>query len=242
MPSNINTNTRLPTREKLPSGLLFCCSIIACITFIAFLPSLENGFTNWDDDKYVVDNPDIKDVTLHNLAKISSSNYLGNYQPLTMLTYMVEYSFFNLNPAIYHCTNLLLHIINCLLVFALIYGLSGSYITSLLVALLFAIHPMRVESVAWIAERKDVLSAFFYFFSLLFYIKYLKRETAESFTGSVCSRFCFRFCQSQWRLFPLPLDIVGSVTFEFFPERSKVIADQVFEGILALVFLIPEIV
>jgi tetratricopeptide (TPR) repeat protein len=154
--------------------ILFCCGIIACITFIVFFPSLNNDFTNWDDGHYVTDNPDIKGVTPRNLTKILSSNYVGLYQPLTMLTYMAEYRFFHLNPTVYHCTNLILHIINAILVFALIYGLSGSYLTSLLVGLLFAVHPMRVESVAWIAERKDVLSAFFYFLSLLFYVRYTK--------------------------------------------------------------------
>ena len=154
---------------------LFCCCIIAGMTFIAFSPSLRNGFTNWDDDVYVVDNPDIKAFGLHHVAKVFSSVYVSNYQPLTMLTYMVEYRFFQLSPLVYHCTNLLLHSINCLLVFALIYGLSGKYFTGLLVGLLFAVHPFRVESVAWIAERKDVLSAFFYLLSLLFYLRYVKK-------------------------------------------------------------------
>jgi tetratricopeptide (TPR) repeat protein len=167
--------------DKQPSAgqnvrrVFFYCSIIAGITFFAFWPSLSNGFTNWDDEGYVVDNPDIKGCTLHNAAKLFSSVYVSNYQPLTMLSYMAEYRFFQLNPVVYHWTNLLLHIINCLLVFALIYGLSGKQLTGLLVALMFAVHPLRVESVAWIAERKDVLSAFFYFLSLLSYLRYVKK-------------------------------------------------------------------
>ena len=155
--------------------ILFYCGIIVAITFIAFLPSLSDGFTNWDDEYYVVTNPDIKGFSIHNLTKVFSSSYVGHYLPLTMLTYMAEYQFFQLNPVIYHFTSLLLHIINCLLVFALIYGLSEKYLTSLLVALLFAIHPLRVESVVWIAERKDVLSSFFYFLSLLSYLRYIKK-------------------------------------------------------------------
>jgi Flp pilus assembly protein TadD len=88
---------------------------------------------------------------------------------------MAEYRFFQLNPTAYHYTNLLLHILNGLLVFVLMYGLSGKHLTSMLVALLFAVHPLRVESVAWIAERKDVLSALFYFLSLLSYLRYVKK-------------------------------------------------------------------
>jgi len=155
--------------------ILYYCGIIIAFTIISFLPSLSNGFTDWDDGEYVVRNSDIQGFTFHNLIKVFSSSYVANYQPLTMLTYMAEYQFFQLTPGIYHFTSLFLHIINCLLVFALIYGLSGNRITSFLVALLFAIHPMRVESVAWIAERKDLLSALFYFISLLSYIRYLKK-------------------------------------------------------------------
>ena len=103
------------------------------------------------------------------------AHYVNHYLPLTMLTYMAEYQFFQLNPAIYHSTNLLFHIINCLLVFTLIYCLSGKYLTSFLVAMLFAIHPLRVESVVWVAERKDVLSSFFTFLSLLSYIWYINK-------------------------------------------------------------------
>ncbi len=174
--SNQNLNgDKQPSARKNLRRVLFYCGIIAGITFFAFSPSLQNGFTNWDDEGYVVDNPDIKGCTLHHVAKLFSSIYVGNYQPLTMLSYMAEYRFFQLNPAVYHWTNVLLHIINCLLVFALIYGLSGKQLTGLLVALLFAVHPLRVESVAWIAERKDVLSAFFYFLSLLLYLRYVKK-------------------------------------------------------------------
>jgi tetratricopeptide (TPR) repeat protein len=97
---------------------------------------------------------------------------------------MAEYRFFQLNPVVYHWTNLLLHSINCLLVFALMYGLSGKRLTGLLVALLFAVHPLRVESVAWVAERKDVLSALFYFLSLLSYLRYVKK------TGRTSYGFC----------------------------------------------------
>ena len=182
MPNQTPNSHKQPPARKNVRRVLFYCCIIAGITFFAFSPSLRNGFTNWDDEGYVVDNPDIKGCTLHNVVKVFSSTYVGNYQPLTMLSYMAEYRFFKLNPLVYHCTNLLLHILNCLLVFALIYGLSGKQLTSLLVALLFAVHPLRVESVAWIAERKDVLSALFYFLSLLSYLRYVKK-TGRKFYG-----------------------------------------------------------
>jgi protein O-mannosyl-transferase len=169
-------SSKQPLAAQGRRNAVLCCSLIACATFIVFLPSLNNDFTNWDDGSYVVVNPDIQGFTFHNLARIFSSGYVNNYQPLTMLTYMAEYSFFKLNPVVYHSTNLVLHIINGVLVFVLIYALSGSHVTGLLVGLLFAVHPMRVESVAWISERKDVLSAFFYFISLLFYLRYINKN------------------------------------------------------------------
>jgi protein O-mannosyl-transferase len=175
MLKRINTYTQLFTSNN-SSRLTLSCSIIAVVVFFTFLPSLNNGFTNWDDDVCVVNNPDIKGFSCYNIIKLFSSSYVSNYQPLTMLTYMAEYSLFKLNPRIYHTTNLVLHIVNACLVVFLIYGLSGSGLSSLLVGFLFAIHPMRVESVAWIAERKDVLSAFFYFLSLLFYLRHINKN------------------------------------------------------------------
>ncbi len=102
-----------------------------------------------------------------------------------MLTYMAEYRFFQLSPFAYHCTNLFLHIINCLLVFALIFGLSGNYTPALLAGLLFAVHPLRVESVAWISERKELLASLFYLLSLLFYLRYLNKGGRKQYV------FCF---------------------------------------------------
>jgi hypothetical protein len=145
------------------------------VTLFVFFPSLGNGFTNWDDDAYVTNNPDIRGFSFANIGKVFSSSYASNYQPLTMLTYMAEYAFGGLNPALFHGTNVLLHILNCMLVFALFYGLAGNIFIGVVVALLFALHPLRVESVAWVAERKDVLSALFYFLSLLAYQAFVNK-------------------------------------------------------------------
>jgi tetratricopeptide (TPR) repeat protein len=155
-------------------GIVGVC--LACVTFAAFLPSLNNGFVNRDDPAYVLDNLDIRGCTPHHAAKLFSSTYVSQYVPATMLTYMAEYGLFRLNPAAYHCTSLIIHIVNCLLVFALFYGLSGSCFAGGVTALLFAVHPLRVEAVAWTAERKEVLAALFYLLSLLFYLSYRKKS------------------------------------------------------------------
>lgn len=144
--------------------------IIVLVTIISFSSSLKNDFTNWDDNEYVTLNPHIMSFSGDNLKNIFSSLYVANYLPITMLTYMIEFYFFKLDPFIYHLTNLILHSLNSLLVFWFIMLLSKSVFISFITAMLFAIHPMHVESVAWVSERKDVLSTFFYLSSLVAYL------------------------------------------------------------------------
>ena len=175
---------------------ILSCSIIAIVTFVAFLPSLQNGFTNWDDDRYVSANPDIRGVSAGHIATIFTSVYLNHYLPVTMLSYMGEYSLFKSNPAAYHFTSLLLHVINALLLFGLIHALTGNYFVSMLTALLFAIHPLRVESVAWIAEMKGVLSASFFFLSLISYVRYRKSGLRAHYAACVLSLLLSLFSKS----------------------------------------------
>jgi len=152
--------------------------IAGCIV-IVFSPSLRNGFTNWDDDVYVTNNPDIRKVTIHNVVKVFSSSYASTYQPLTMLSYMAQFAVDGPNPAVFHYTSLFFHIISGLLVFALLYGLSKSYFIGIITALIFAVHPLRTESVAWVADQKDLLSAIFYLLSLLAYNVFTKNNTRK---------------------------------------------------------------
>ena len=153
--------------------ILSLCLILA-IPAISFFPSLKNDFLNWDDPQYVTENKMITELSWRNIETIFDSIYMGHYHPLTLLSYALEYRFFKLNPFAYHLTNLILHLINGLLVFWLIWMLKGGVLTSLVVSLLFGIHPLHVESVAWISERKDLLCSFFFLGSLVVYLTYLK--------------------------------------------------------------------
>lgn len=159
-----------------PLKPIFYVPIILIITFAAFFPSLQAGFTNWDDDAHVVGNPDIRQLDAEHMERIFSSRIARTYIPLTLLSYSLEYHFFKLNPFIYHLNNLLLHLCVVILVFLVAKRFGLNQVASAWAALIFGIHPMHVESVAWVSERKDVLCAVFYLLALLSYWKYLDQR------------------------------------------------------------------
>ncbi|ARK12742.1 tetratricopeptide repeat protein [Fibrella sp. ES10-3-2-2] len=143
------------------------------ITVLVYLPSLRNGFTNWDDPDYLTNNP-LLDVSKNSLPAYFNAIISGNRHPLTLLSLSADYAMAGLDPAQFHRTNLLLHVLNVGLVFGVGWQLSaGRKLVAFLVALWFGIHPMHVESVAWVAERKDVLYSFFFLLSLISYWAYL---------------------------------------------------------------------
>jgi len=157
---------------------------ICVLTFICFHYSLHNQFTNWDDDVYVTNDQYIKALTWDNLKTIFTEDITkNNYHPLCMLSLAINYYFTQLQPATYYLTNILIHIANVVLVFFLFTQLckrlkiaeEGTYFIASFGALWFGIHPMHVESVSWIAERKDVLYTFFYLAGLLVYLKHVEK-------------------------------------------------------------------
>ncbi|MCZ6794739.1 MAG: hypothetical protein O7J95_14110, partial [Planctomycetota bacterium] len=138
--------------------------------------TLGAGFTFWDDDVYVTRNPLIQELSPGSVGRLFTQFSNCNYHPLTYFTWMAEYSLVGLSPWLYHLDNVLLHVGVGVLVFLLtrrlLEGAHGE-LAALLVAVLFLVHPLRVESVAWIAERKDVLCVLFYLASLLVYLKFI---------------------------------------------------------------------
>jgi tetratricopeptide (TPR) repeat protein len=146
-------------------------AISVLISLIAYLPAFHNGLLAWDDDYYIKNNPLIFSI---DLKAIFSQNIMGNYHPFTILVFAVEYYFFGLNATGYHAVNILLHLLNVILVFYTVYLLSDKAGVALVASLLFGIHPLHVESVAWVAELKDLLYTFFFLASYIFYLKYLK--------------------------------------------------------------------
>lgn len=150
------------------------------VTFIAFLPSLSNGITNWDDNIYVTENPMVFGLGIENLKAIFSQPIAANYHPITMLSLALNYQLSGADAFGYHLVNLLLHLFNVGLVFYFVWLLSkGKKWVAFITAILFGIHPMHVESVAWIAERKDVLYAFFFLIGLISYLQYRVKKTTR---------------------------------------------------------------
>jgi Flp pilus assembly protein TadD len=145
-------------------------TVILLISFIAYSPVFQNGISTWDDDAYIRHNPFIYSI---NLKEIFTQNVMGNYHPFTILIYALEYHFFGLNATGFHAVNLSLHLLNVILVFYVVFLLSDKAVVALVASLLFGIHPIHVESVAWVSELKDLLYTLFFLSSYIFYLKYL---------------------------------------------------------------------
>jgi tetratricopeptide (TPR) repeat protein len=167
------------TSEGKKSSLNIWLILSVVITAICFSPMLKNVFTNWDDEHYVIDNmllrgPDWKGIF--------SQPVVSNYHPLTILSLAFNYQLAKLVPYSYFLVNLMLHLINTILVYFFIWSISGKKIwVAAISSLLFGIHPMHVESVAWISERKDVLYTLFFLWSLIQYWKYITEGKSKHF-------------------------------------------------------------
>jgi hypothetical protein len=172
-------------KEKRNYSLLPWFCLVAVLTAVCLWPMLKNEFTNWDDEFYVINNPLLRGPQW---KRIFSEQVLGNYHPLTILSYAFNFAISGLDPFSYLLVNYLFHIVNTLLVFYFIWNISGkNKVIAAFVALVFGIHPMHVESVAWVAERKDVLYTFFFLLSLIQYWIFLTKEKKKNLI------FCFLF-------------------------------------------------
>ena len=167
--------------------ILLAALISAAVTFGVYLPSLENGFVNWDDHLYVTDNPYIRVLDL----KWAFTAVVGDHWlPLTLLSFTLDHAIWGMDPFGFHLTNSILHSANTALVAILAARLAGTregfrikglFVIALASGLLFGVHPLRVESVAWITERKDVLNALFFLLSLHAYLSYAKSPSRPSY-------------------------------------------------------------
>lgn len=179
------TPSTTPSAETTRSGWLPVGILVLVITAFCYYSSLNNGLVNWDDDPNITENPNIEQVgmvpwgqTVSNIFDIQKGAVIGNYNPLPILTFAMEkrWSGNVINERLIHTDNLLLHLLTTFLVMLLLWRMGIRRWGVLAGGLLFGIHPMRVESVAWATERKDVLFAVFFFGALLCYDQWLKSE------------------------------------------------------------------
>lgn len=167
---------RISRSKRKSFPLLLLIVILLAAGFIAFSPAFDADFVYWDDDVNVYENPNVSDLNLENVKKIFTEDVIGNYNPLPILTFAIENEIVGLNPFYFHLNNIILHVLGCLLVYFIGFKMGLNRWSALLLSLLFAIHPMRVESVVWITERKDVLFGLFYWLSIFFYLDYRKKD------------------------------------------------------------------
>ena len=168
--------TGLPSNRRT----WFVCLFLAFATFAVYWPVRHYAFVDYDDDDYVFNNPVVRaGLSWPNFVWAFADQHACNWHPLTWLSHMADCQFFGVNPGAAHLENVFFHCANSVLLLLLLNSMTGAFWRSAIVAALFALHPLRVESVAWIAERKDVLSGFFFMLTLLCYQKRDKLQVAS---------------------------------------------------------------
>jgi tetratricopeptide (TPR) repeat protein len=181
------------SQDKRTSGQI--CLFLAIGTLLIYSRVFFCGFTNYDDPNYITENFHVKTgLSVGNVAWAFTTGHASNWHPLTWISHMVDCQFFGLNPGGPHAVNLLLHTANTLLLFGVLKRMTGAVWRSACVAALFAWHPLHVESVAWLSERKDVLSTFFWMLTMLAYLRYateLKARTSKAKVFYGLTLLCF---------------------------------------------------
>ncbi len=166
------------------------CLVLAAITFAVFGQTLNHEFVNFDDNDYVYENPVVaQGLTFRGIVWAFTHVHSANWHPLTWLSHMLDCQLYGLHPGGHHLTNVLLHIATVIVLFLVLRQMTGALWRSAFVAALFAIHPLRVESVAWVAERKDVLSGLFFMLTIGAYVRYARRPWSLARHGLVALLF-----------------------------------------------------
>src|SRR5574340_1611211 len=158
-------------------------------TLVAYWPITRHEFVNYDDPDYVTANPYVQaGLTAKGFVWVWHSEVARNWHPITMLSHMLDCQLYGLRPGWHHLTSLLFHIANSSLLLLLLWQMTGAVWRSGFVAALFALHPLHVESVAWVAERKDVLSTCFFLLTLWAYVGYARNRASRDPKSNVQSR------------------------------------------------------
>jgi tetratricopeptide (TPR) repeat protein len=164
------------SRQAVKYIPLLICLAIVLATVAVYHPVRNNDFIDFDDPQYVVENKNIQNgLTPEAIKWAFTTTHAYNWHPVTWLSHLLDCRLFGLNPAGHHLTSVVFHMANALLLFAVLRRMTGATWRSAFVAALFALHPLHVESVAWVSERKDVLSTFFWLLTMWFYVGYTRQ-------------------------------------------------------------------
>jgi len=154
---------------------VWVCLLIVIATLVAYWQVIDHEFV-FDDLVYITENSRVqKGLKTENIAWAFTSTSVANWHPLTWLSHLLDIQFYGMNPGGHHLTNVFFHLLNTVLLFFVFRQMTGNLWRSGFVAALFALHPLHVESVAWVSERKDVLSTFFWMLTIICYIRYVER-------------------------------------------------------------------
>jgi tetratricopeptide (TPR) repeat protein len=225
-------------RLALASAVPLAAALL--ITALIWLPTLGNGFTNWDDPLYVTSNEAVRNPTWRGAAGFLTSFTAANYHPLTMLSLALDAHLWGLDPAPFHAVNLAFHLGGTALVFLVAAALGSGALASFLTAILFGVHPLHVESVAWISERKDVLSTFFFLGAWLAYLKGAGREGGRRFPRGAFVLFVLALLSKSTAVtFPLVMllsDYLGGRRLDrrSILEKAPFLAASLLFGVIAL--------
>jgi tetratricopeptide (TPR) repeat protein len=193
-----------PTNRWIVPGI---CLLLAAIVWLVFGQTVHHQFINLDDPPYVYKNPQVsRGLTGEGIVWAFTHSHSSNWHPLTWLSHMVDAQFYGLNAGGHHLTNVLLHAANAVLLFLVIRQMTGALWRSAFLAALFAIHPLRVESVAWVSERKDLLSGLFFLLSIWAYVRYVRGQNSRGRYGLVLLFFALGLmCKPMLVTLPLVL-------------------------------------
>ena len=218
---------------------MFFVLAIVIATIIVYAASLENGWTNWDDEGYVLSNDLVKSI---DLKAIFSSFEMGNYHPVTVLVQAIEFHFFGKDASGFHTVSLLLHIINSLLLFYFIRIFFKNSIAAFIASLLFAIHPLHVESVSWVAAQKDLLYTGFYFAALIFYCQFVQSQRKRKIFYLLLVLAFILSNLSKGQAVTLPVILVlmdwyseRKISLKHLPEKIPLFAISVVFGVVAII-------
>ena len=217
------TNGREHNNQWLRIGGL----LVILLTILAHARGLQGQFLEWDDYSHITHNLAIRSLSPTNLWKMFTEPAAKLYVPLTWVSLAIDYQVWGHNPFGYHLTNLVLHVANTMLVLLLAFQLlrgrfEGAHTAAILTAAIFGVHPLRVESVAWVTERKDLLFALFYLLAMLVYLRWVVRGNRRDYWGCLLLFVCSALAKSTAVTFPLVL-----VLLDVFWKRREAVWEKI---------------